>query len=91
MIGDNASVISNAEKTDAALKKKHVALSYHFMRENVSLGVINPNKIDGKDNIAEMLTKPLDHNTFMHHINRVLWVSPIMSEELYLEEEYETV
>jgi hypothetical protein len=42
--GDNAWVISNVSMPDATLKKKHVALLYHTVRENVAAGVIHPYK-----------------------------------------------
>ncbi len=42
MSGDNAGVIVNASTPDATLKKKHVALSYHLVRETVSAGIIHP-------------------------------------------------
>lgn len=70
--GDNAGVISNATTPDATLKKKHVALSYHAVRESVSAGIIYPNQVSSKNNIADLLTKPLDRNTFMNHAGKVL-------------------
>jgi hypothetical protein len=74
--GDNAGVILNASIPEATLKKKHVALSYHTVRENVSAGVIHPQKIAGKNNIADILTKPLDRQTFMNHAGKVLLMAP---------------
>jgi hypothetical protein len=73
--GDNAGVISNATVRDASLKKKHVALSYHSVRESVAAGIIHPHKISGKNNIADLLTKPLDRFTFMGHTGKVLSLS----------------
>jgi hypothetical protein len=73
--GDNAGVISNVSMPDATLKKKHVALSYHIVRENVAAGVIHPYKVSSKNNIADLLTKPLDRNTFMSHTGKVLWLN----------------
>ncbi len=70
--GDNAGVITNASMPEATLKKKHVALSYQSVRENVAAGVIHPYKVSGKNNIADLLTKPLDRNTFMNHTGKVL-------------------
>jgi hypothetical protein len=70
--GDNAGVISNATTPEASLKKKHVALSYHSVRESVSAGIIHPHQIMSKDNIVDLLTKPLDRGTFMGHANKVL-------------------
>ncbi len=73
--GDNIGVISNANTPDATLKKKHVALSYHAVRESVSAGIIRPKKVPSKDNIADLLTKPLDRNTFMCHAGKLLRLS----------------
>jgi hypothetical protein len=70
--GDNAGVISNTTTPDATLKKKHIALSFHSVRESVSAGIISPHHISGENNIADLLTKPLDRNTFMQHTGKVL-------------------
>ncbi len=51
--GDNAGVITNASMPEATLKKKHVALSFHSVRENVAAGVIHPYKVSSKNNIAD--------------------------------------
>jgi hypothetical protein len=69
---DNAGVIANASMPNATLKKKHVALSYHTVRENVAAGVIHPYNVPSKDNIADLLTKPLDRNTFTSHTGKIL-------------------
>jgi hypothetical protein len=69
---DNAGVVINAFTPDAVLKKKHVALSFHCVRENVATGVIGPVRIDGKDNMADILMKATDRTTFMRHVNKVL-------------------
>jgi hypothetical protein len=73
--GDNAGVISNTTNPDATLKKKHIALSFHSVRENVSAGVVYPHQISSENNIADLLTKPLDQNTFMQHTGKVLSMS----------------
>lgn len=69
--GDNA-VISNATTYDATLKKKNVALSYHSVKKSIAAGIIYPQKISGKTNIADLLTKPLNRGTFMWHVSKVL-------------------
>ncbi len=79
--GDNAGVISNATVPDASLKKKHVALSFHYVRESVAAGITHPYKIPGKNNIADLLTKPLDRNTFMGHTGKVLCLGLGASQE----------
>ncbi len=52
-----------------------MALSYHTVRENVATGVIHPYKVSGKNNIANLLTKALDRNTFMGHTGKILRLS----------------
>ena len=46
------------------LKKRHMALAYHFVRESVAAGIIHPAKIPGRNNVADVLTKPLAHDPF---------------------------
>jgi hypothetical protein len=73
--GDNAGVIVNATIPEATLKKKHIALSYHSVRECVAAGIIHPSKVSSKNNIADLLTKPLERSTFMGHTGRLLDLS----------------
>jgi hypothetical protein len=80
--GDNAGVISNSTTPDGSLKKKHVALSFHSVRESVSAGIISPHKISSKNNIADLLTKPLDRNTFMGHTGRLLEMNSSVNLQL---------
>jgi hypothetical protein len=67
--GDNTGVISNATTPDATLKKKHVALSYHAVRESVSAGIIWPNQVSSKNNIADLLTKPFGSRSQYFHVS----------------------
>jgi len=67
--GDNLGVIQNATIKDSLLKKKHVAISYHRVRESVASSVIFPIKIQSKDNFSDCLTKSLrigDHNQLVN-------------------------
>jgi hypothetical protein len=70
--GDNTGVISNTTTPNATLKKKHIALSFHSVRESVSAGIMSPHQISSENNIADLLTKSLDRNTFMQHTGKVL-------------------
>jgi hypothetical protein len=72
VFGDNAGVLISATSDEATLKKKHVALSYHCVRENVSSGTIQPYQVGSKDNIADLLTKPLERGSFMQHTGKLL-------------------
>ena len=57
--GDNLGVVQNVTIKDSLLKKKHVAISYHKVREAVAAGIIIPMKINSSDNYADCCTKAL--------------------------------
>jgi hypothetical protein len=57
---------------ETVLKKKNVALSYHFVREQSAIKTVNPCKVEGTNNVADLLTKPLERNTSMQHTGRLL-------------------
>ncbi len=77
MYGDSSSVIQNVSKPESPLKKKNLALCFHFVRENVATKTIRPIKLGSKDNFADLLTKPLIRGVFMSHVNGLLWNSPL--------------
>ena len=71
VFGDNLGVIQNATIKDSLLKKKHVAISYHKVREAVAAGVIVPIKMASADNFSDCLTKALpiaDHNRLVNSL-----------------------
>ena len=71
VFGDNLGVIQNATIKDSLLKKKHIAISYHKVREAVAAGVIVPIKIASADNFSDCLTKVLpiaDHNRLVNSL-----------------------
>lgn len=57
LFGDNLGVVQNATMKESLLKKKHVAISYHKVREAAASGIVHPLKIDGKYNFADVCTK----------------------------------
>lgn len=61
---DNMGVVLNANDPASALNKKHVALSYHYVREHVANDVVQIRKIDTKDNYADAFTKGLTSTSF---------------------------
>jgi len=70
--GDNMSVLINSTKAGSPLKKKYLALSYHFCREHFSAGVVDIRKIDSKENYADPFTKALASYEFHGHMNEIL-------------------
>jgi hypothetical protein len=77
MYGDSSSVIQNVSRPKSPLKKKNLALCFHFVREHIAMKTINPIKIGSKDNFADLLTKSLARGDFMSHVNGLLWKSPL--------------
>ena len=70
--GDNMSAIKNTIEPGSPLKKKYLALSYHFCREHYSAGVVNIRKINTKENRADPFTKALASGEFHAHFNKIM-------------------
>ena len=69
--GDNLSSITNCTQPSSQLKKKYLALAYHFCRENFSVGIISIRKIDTKDNFADPFIKALVSYEFHGHMKEI--------------------
>lgn len=59
MYGDNMSVIHNTSKPESTLKKKSNSIAYHLIREAVAKGEILTAYVPSKENVADILSKPL--------------------------------
>jgi hypothetical protein len=57
LFGDNRSVVDSSSIPQSKLSKRHVALSYHRVREAVAAGVLRFEWIPGPDNPADILSK----------------------------------
>ncbi|MEM6745039.1 MAG: Ty1/Copia family ribonuclease HI, partial [Pseudomonadota bacterium] len=57
MFGDNESVVNSSSRPDSKLHKRHVALSFHRVREAVASDMLSFLHIDGKINPADILSK----------------------------------
>ena len=58
---DNDSLVKSTTRPEAQITKKHLAISYHRIREAVAAGTIYVVKEDTKTNLADLLTKCLDN------------------------------
>ena len=56
---DNGSVVSSVSVPESKLKKKHLSICYHAVREAIAAGIIRVCWIGSKDNIADLCTKIL--------------------------------
>ena len=61
---DKVSVVLNAANPGSTPNKKTVALSYHFVRENVANNVVEMRKIHTSENLSYPFTKILASKYF---------------------------
>ena len=73
IFGDNLGVIQNATDADADLKKKHVAISFHVVREAIAAGTIAPFWLMGEFNMSDIMTKQIPGPAFNSHIRHLFW------------------
>ena len=73
MFGDNDSVIKSSMHIDAKLHKRHVALSFHRVRESVAAGIITLGHIRSKLNPSDILSKFWTHNSIWGTLQPLLF------------------
>lgn len=57
-------------------RMKHVALDYHFIRKQVQSGALRVVHVSTKDQLADVLTKPLSRPAFTTMVNKIGVASP---------------
>ncbi|WVZ58621.1 hypothetical protein U9M48_008873, partial [Paspalum notatum var. saurae] len=61
---DSSSAISVAKNLVLHSRTKHIDVRYHFLRDNYKKGMIDIVKVASENQVADILTKPLDLETF---------------------------
>ncbi|GJR12025.1 retrovirus-related pol polyprotein from transposon TNT 1-94 [Tanacetum coccineum] len=61
---DNKCAIDLSKNPVLHSRTKHIEIRHHFLRDNVQKGNISIEKVSSKDNIADILTKPLKREPF---------------------------
>ena len=56
---DNNAALKLTRNPELHDRTKHIGLKYHFLREMTLSGRINTQRVSSKDNLADLLTKPL--------------------------------
>ena len=69
--GDYLSTIVNVTTPGSQLKKKYLALSYHYCQEHFSARIVNIHRIDGQFNYADPYSKALGGTGFHGHYNEI--------------------
>ena len=59
MVVDNNACISQINAIKGVIKARHYVVMLRGIQESVQLGIMHTQRIDTKDNIADMFTKPL--------------------------------
>ena len=62
MFGDNDSVVNSSTKIDAKLHKRHIALSFHRVRESIAADICHFFHLSGQFNPADILSKHWSYN-----------------------------
>ena len=63
---DNQSCIAMAKNMKFSLRTKHIALKYHHFRSHVERKLIDIVHFQSRDQIADILTKPLEEMAFKY-------------------------
>ena len=61
---DSTSAISVAKNPVHHSKTKHIEIRYHFLRDHYEKGDIDLIHVSSEEQLADILTKPLDQATF---------------------------
>ena len=59
MMEDNNSCIKISQNDEFHQRTKHIDVKYHFIREALEKGIVQIKRVDSKENIADIFTKPL--------------------------------
>jgi hypothetical protein len=72
MLGDNMSVVLNTSVPSSFLKKKHNAISYHCVQEAIAARIFRFAYLKSKENVSNILTKPLCMEKFYYLVKKWL-------------------
>ncbi|GJU69413.1 retrovirus-related pol polyprotein from transposon TNT 1-94 [Tanacetum coccineum] len=61
---DNKGAINLSKNPMHHSRTKHIKIRHHFLRDNVQKGHISIEKVPSVDNISDILSKPLKHESF---------------------------
>jgi len=69
---DNKAVVQNASITGSALKKKHLSIAFHIVREAQAADIVRIYHISGSDNPADIATKSVPPMIFHKHVGALM-------------------
>ena len=68
---DNNSASKLTRNSEFHSRSKHIDVKHHFVREKVEEEVINTQRVDTKDNVADIFTKTLARPTHEGAVNQM--------------------
>ncbi len=74
LFGDNRSVVDSSSIPQSKLSKRHVALSYHRVREAVAAGMMQSEWIPGPDNPADIRSKNWGYQQVSNQLHALLFM-----------------
>jgi hypothetical protein len=80
---DNSSAVQLSADTGINNKSKHIAIRYHFLKEMVSSGELRVDWIATQYQLADILTKRLDRDTFDRIRDHLLAAEPAATPTTY--------
>ena len=73
LFGDNKTVVDGASHLSSKLHKRHLMLSYHYVREALATGEYVYSFINGKANPSDILSKHWSHNDVWPMLQAILF------------------
>jgi len=73
LVGDNFGVVQSVTIPEGELKKKHVAISYHYVQEAITAKIVNAIWIQTFENWSDLCTKALGKNIFQDLVHDVMF------------------
>ena len=78
---DNTSAINLSKNTTHHARTKHIDIRYHFLRDNICKEVVSFDYINSENQIADILTKPLNESIFTK-LRRELGICSILKYKI---------
>ena len=75
---DNESALQLANNPVHHDRTKHIAIKHHFIRDTISSKQVVVLRVVTKDNVADLLTKPVTNTVYEHLIERFMGTTPCL-------------
>ena len=70
---NNESVVKSSTRPESQLKKKHLSICYHAVRECIASGIVRVGWIESEANLSDLLTKLLPGTKLRGLVQKILY------------------